>query len=339
VGTPGTLHTPGRPGFHWLFVQFRPSSGTSGTPGTLSVRSRRRLDLNRPVAGQNGKVHAVTVTIPEDRGDISVTPPRLRKHLWQTAKKLSNLARAFKGIATLREVKAIHLRKPDPFALIGMLSVLVLAVLTVARQFGDSAKILWPFWVFVGVGTIIGFALWVIPRENYHSIFAKVFGWLPVLLGAISCPYWYWYDVFSPPSVPSSSYFETVAQVLPVLLLAVVIDVRRTRTLRSSQLTLPIIAFLIGEINALDAIAFGVGDGDGAGLAFTIVSASLVSTIAALILAVLADMTMPDRGLPRAPQGSTQNLNSVTSETLKSENQQPMQERQQDGPESELQNG
>jgi hypothetical protein len=99
---------------------------------------------------------------------------------------------------------------------------------------------------------------------------------------------------------------------MPVLLLAVVIDVRRTKTLQSSQLVLPILAFLIGEINALDIIAFGI-IGDGGSGAFATVSASLVSTVVALILAVLADMTIQSDDHAEEENNSRRDSSSVTN--------------------------
>ena len=85
---------------------------------------------------------------------------------------------------------------------------------------------------------------------------------------------------------PESDFFHAAADVLPVLLLAAVIDVRREKDLQSKQLVLPVIAVFLGEVSALSALAFGdAGSND-----FASVAASLVSTVVALILAVMADV-------------------------------------------------
>ena len=76
------------------------------------------------------------------------------------------------------------------------------------------------------------------------------------------------------------------------LLLAAVVDVRRSATLKSYQLALPIMAAIAGEIAALSQVAFGdAGPKNVAALEneFAATTASLVSTSIALLMAVLAD--------------------------------------------------
>lgn len=126
-----------------------------------------------------------------------------------------------------------------------------------------------------------------IPRKKFASFFVSTFGWLPVTIGSLSYFFWYSYaENFDP---PESDFFHAAADVLPVLLLAAVLDVRRSKTLESKGLILPIIAVFLGEIAALNSLAFGyAGPGD-----FAAVSASLVSTTVALVLAVLADFSEP----------------------------------------------
>jgi hypothetical protein len=75
--------------------------------------------------------------------------------------------------------------------------------------------------------------------------------------------------------------------VLPVLLLAAVVDVRRSQTLESKGLVLPIIAVFLGEVAALNSLAFGNSGPED----FAAVASSLVSTTFALLLAVMADFT------------------------------------------------
>jgi len=75
-----------------------------------------------------------------------------------------------------------------------------------------------------------------------------------------------------------------------VLLLAAVTDVRRTRQLKSSQLGLPIVAVFLGDISALNALAFSyAGSND-----FAAVASSLVSPTVALVLAVLPGLSSPE---------------------------------------------
>jgi len=175
------------------------------------------------------------------------------------------------------------------FPPIGVVAILTLAVLTVGTPRGITYA---PFYIFLAMSIVAGALIWTVPRETFQHIFPNIFGWLPVVVGVASWPYWYWYCTFAPPRVPNVGFFETAAQVLPVLLLATVIDVRRTQELKSGQLVLPIIAVFLGELDALDAIAFSSADATPS--AFAVVAASLVTSIAALILAVLADILRSD---------------------------------------------
>jgi hypothetical protein len=171
------------------------------------------------------------------------------------------------------------------FPPIGLLAIFALTVATVGIPEPGTAKKLWPIYVFAIVGVIIGCLLWSIPRDRYSSIFASTFGWLPVVLGALSYGFWYWY-ASQLGGAPGSDFFHAAADVLPVLLLAAVVDVRRAKELQSKQLVLPIIAVFLGEISALNALAFGdAGSSD-----FAAVASSLVSSIVALVLAVMADL-------------------------------------------------
>jgi hypothetical protein len=157
--------------------------------------------------------------------------------------------------------------------------------------------ITWPVIVFVAIGIAGGGVLVAVPREKYGALFAKHFGWLPITVGLATYPLMYWaasrLDI-----EPASQFFEISAQVLPVILLAAVIDVRRSRSLKSYQLALPIFVVFLGETAALNILAFGE-NGNGrhlqAGAAdFAVVAASLASTVAALLFAVLADVEEND---------------------------------------------
>jgi len=155
---------------------------------------------------------------------------------------------------------------------------------------------------------IVGLAIALIfigmRRERFAKIFIRHFGWLPVSLGAISIPYWLWYASSYAP--PSEDFFTTAALILPVILLAAVVDVRRSESLKSYQLAMPILAVFLGELAALNEIAFSSSltakgftpqtSGD-----FASVAASFVAVIAALILAVLADF--PESSTSTEPAG------------------------------------
>jgi hypothetical protein len=171
------------------------------------------------------------------------------------------------------------------FPPLGIASILALAAVTVGvPNLGASIRSL-PYYIFLSIGIFFGVLLWKIPRERYNIIFASIFGWLPAFLGALSYIFWYWYATGS--SI-GETFFHAAADVLPVLLLATVIDIRRTNDLEGKQLVLPIAAVFLGELTALNALAFpdNVVPAD-----FAAVASSLVTATIALVLAVMADVT------------------------------------------------
>jgi hypothetical protein len=112
----------------------------------------------------------------------------------------------------------------------------------------------------------------------------RTFGWLPVFLGAVSYAFWYWYEIGYE---IGGEFFHAAADVLPVLLLATILDVRRTNDLEGKQLVLPIAVVFLGEITALDYLAFPSDVQPGG---YALVSSSLVTATVALVLAVMADI-------------------------------------------------
>jgi hypothetical protein len=170
------------------------------------------------------------------------------------------------------------------FPPIGVLSILALTAATVGSPLWHTSIQSLPYDVFLGIAIIFGILLWKIPRKDYSAIFASIFGWLPVFLGAASYAFWYWYGAGYE---IGGDFFHAAADVLPVLLLATVIDVRRTNDLEGKQLVLPIAAVFLGEVAALNSLAFPDDTGPSG---FAVVSSSLVTAVVALVLAVMADI-------------------------------------------------
>jgi hypothetical protein len=173
------------------------------------------------------------------------------------------------------------------FPPIGIVSILALTVLTVGVPNWGANRNLWPCYVFLACAILFGFLLWKIPRERYSALFASIFGWIPVTLGALTYIFWYWYAIGN---TPGDTFFHAAADVLPIILLATVVDVRRTKDLEGKQLVLPIAAVFLGELAALNVLAFGdAGPED-----FAAVASSFVTAIVALVLAVMADLASSD---------------------------------------------
>jgi len=165
---------------------------------------------------------------------------------------------------------------------------MVLATLTVGVTNWSTAEHYWPVYLFLVIGLIVVGVLWAISRRSVSNIFAATFGWLPVFVGALSYIFWYWYASLAEHDI-DPTFFHAAADVLPILLLATVVDVHRTKELENKQLVLPIAAVFLGELAALNALAFGYARPAD----FAAVASSFVSTIVALVLAVLADMSPP----------------------------------------------
>jgi len=138
------------------------------------------------------------------------------------------------------------------------------------------------------------FRFYIEPLEN-------TFGWLPVFLGAVSYVYWYWYGK-QQHFLPQKEFFLASAEVLPLLLLAAVVDVRRTERLQSKQLVLPVVGVFLGELAALDSLAFGPSPG----YSFAAVASSFVSSIVVLVLAVMANIAPSDGNEPETVKESPQ---------------------------------
>lgn len=75
-------------------------------------------------------------------------------------------------------------------------------------------------------------------------------GRLPLFVGVVTYPFWFWYSN-QPHIEPDPQFFEISAQVLPVLLLAVIIDVEWSRSLKTYKLIFPISTVFLGEFVAL----------------------------------------------------------------------------------------
>jgi hypothetical protein len=133
------------------------------------------------------------------------------------------------------------------------------------------------FFVFATYAFLIPSRLWLtwlLPR----------FGAVSVAVTLATCPFLGWYGQHFSPA--SSEFFTTVAQVLPVLFLAAVVDLRNNRKFAHSQILLYISVIFLGELTCLSEIAFEARDLYFS-LDFGIVSASILGAFAGLAIALL----------------------------------------------------
>jgi hypothetical protein len=190
--------------------------------------------------------------------------------------------------------------KKDPgeilFPIFGFCAIAFMAAQVVNLNNGGT-----PLTLAIVVALAVSATLWFIPRRTFVRLFVNTFGWLPVTLGSLSYFFWYWYAELYNTSIIQSDFFLASSGVLPVLLLAAIVDVRRSETLKSKDLVLPIIAVFLGEVAALNALAFGQASPED----FAAVASSLVSTTIALVLAVMADHPREEEGKGAISQAET----------------------------------
>jgi uncharacterized membrane protein YdcZ (DUF606 family) len=120
-------------------------------------------------------------------------------------------------------------------------------------------------------------------RHDFLRALARSFSWFPGLVGLCSVPFWYWYA--DRLTGIQGAFFEVSAQVIPVLLLAIMIDVRQSKRLRSSDLVGTTLGLLYCEIVAL----VGAAEGGGDAFPYSVVSGALTLGFCAVIMAVIAE--------------------------------------------------
>lgn len=123
-------------------------------------------------------------------------------------------------------------------------------------------------------------------KDERARHFAQAMKWLPPTSGLVALPF-FWFYTSNLQAGIGSEFFSTAAQVIPVFLLALTLDVRRSKILESSDLSWTTLACLLGEGAALGASAFETFRGREH---FTVVAASLVALFVALIMAIGADL-------------------------------------------------
>jgi hypothetical protein len=197
---------------------------------------------------------------------------------------------------------------------IGIIAIMLLGIVTISPPWDIDKRVL-PLYIFIAIAAAVGvFLLSRVPREGYSTLFASIFGWVPVFLGTLSYPFWYWY-AFSFGGEIGAEFFHATADILPVILLATVIDVRRTSELEGKQLIPPIAAVFFGELAALNALAFTDSDMVDN---FAVACASLVTATFALVIAVMADLSPSEERRPekrKPPMGTALDPEQVMPHT------------------------
>lgn len=105
--------------------------------------------------------------------------------------------------------------------------------------------------------------------------------WFAVACGAVSIPYLMW---FAAENTINPEFFTASAQVIPVLLVALLVDVSRSEATRTRTLVWVIVYAFTGAAVALTSEASPGNEGSAA---FAIVASSIIALAFSLILTIL----------------------------------------------------
>lgn len=120
-----------------------------------------------------------------------------------------------------------------------------------------------------------------IPGHQLERFAKRTYHYGPVVLGFISVAFFGWFAETVSLN-PPGEFFEAAAQVLPLLMLTTVVDVRRSDQLEARDLLLTLLVLMLGEVAALLGIVYQDR------FIFVYVCASLTAGFAALALSIAA---------------------------------------------------
>jgi hypothetical protein len=124
------------------------------------------------------------------------------------------------------------------------------------------------------------------PEELETELYPN-FGWISGAAFGVSWPYWWFYAKVSRDEYfesLSSDFFTTAAQVLPVLALATVVDLRGASHVRRSQPAIYVLVIALGELSSIYATAFEHGR---SATTFGLTCGALLGGFVGLLLAIL----------------------------------------------------
>lgn len=122
----------------------------------------------------------------------------------------------------------------------------------------------------------------VIPSSRWREVLYGNLGSLSACVFGVGIPYFAWVGAGRP---VSGNFFATVAQVLPVLLLATLLDARRRVSLEDHQLALYVFVVAMGELASLTALAFDLQLNVGF---FGLSCAAVLAAFAGLVVSLFA---------------------------------------------------
>jgi hypothetical protein len=119
-------------------------------------------------------------------------------------------------------------------------------------------------------------------KAQRQRLFKTHVKWFPSALGILALLFFQWYARSTIGEV-DQNFFSTSAQVIPVLILALTVDVRFSSEMEGYDLAFTILAGVVGEVFALGGTADKSDEGS---WTFGVVVASIVTVGTALIMAI-----------------------------------------------------
>lgn len=166
--------------------------------------------------------------------------------------------------------------------------IAMIALLTTAEPLPKGHHYSWARIVIaVVVVTPIVTTLAFATSKRWKRWSQHTFPWLPIVLGAASYEFWYWYPSNVQKNLLSIDFFSVSAEVLPLLMLAAVIDLHGNQRLNAYKIALPILAVVVGEIAALSVCA---GTDPPNRTNFALVCTAFVVAVTTLLLLLLSDI-------------------------------------------------
>lgn len=144
---------------------------------------------------------------------------------------------------------------------------------------------------------IVAGLMWFVyftPQEALAHIALRRYEVLPMITGFVAFGFFYSPTPMDQRDIPGS-FFEVTSQIIPVLILVTIVDVRRNIRLHKDRILPTLVVLTTGEFTALAGIVFP----SGANLAF--VFAVLVAGFCALFLSILSDYTPHPRAEKATP--------------------------------------
>jgi len=182
--------------------------------------------------------------------------------------------------AALVEAAPPRIRPVLP-ALMGFASFPIGLLVTFAIYSELSARNVVIAFAVTSSGALILWAPFLSPSQWRTA--SRHFGLVSAIAFAMTLPYWWWFS-WTLDAPLHSEFYSTVAQILPIILLAVLIDLRRAHSSTLVDVAIYLAIIALGEFWCLFSLAYNVSNST---MVFSFVGASLLAAFSGLAVTVL----------------------------------------------------